>query len=663
MRHCWDGQLFPRYSNPSTSIHHVRHLREPSFAGPIGVVASTTSPTEADPMKIDVDEVLTQLEAILNDRPQYLKLLSQRGSQAQTLLNLLQTLSNIPPSHVSPRLRSSILKAMVRLSKRSKLYPDSLAIHNVRRLGEHPVDSGRFGEIWRGCFREAAEQVVCLKVVKLYARSDVDKVIRHFLREAILWRQLDHPNVLPFLGLYFLDSEKRRLCLISPWMENGNLVEYLENTPRSDVDHRMLRDIIHADLKGVNILMTSSGRATIADFGLARIADGQFLKMTSNSNPSGGTTRWLAPELLGTDDAEPSYESDIYALGCYSQIYAGRRPFHHITLEAAVIFQVIQGKRPTRPDDRPELEDSIWSLIMACWQEEPSARPAADEVLTLLEPASSPVTPAPSWDPCTFANVWTPIRNVDLEAHGEDVYELLSVAASQIDNASRRKRSGSDAASAFSSAFSAFSGIDTVAESTFVADPILPSGADASHPYVEEPLPWLNEPESDSDPAPFRFKPYTLANMLDPKSYEVLQGLGGIEGVLRGLGTDATHGLDPEDPSAKRNGKRRQVMQTSASFTGARSTSESGADDIHTPGSGDNRERETTGSRARGRTISSFKPLHKLKGLLSLTRERLLTLRMSTPGSMGYQPLPRVQGSSSTYVNGVLESDEDLRRP
>ncbi|EEB96960.1 hypothetical protein MPER_03814 [Moniliophthora perniciosa FA553] len=137
---------------------------------------------------------------------------------------------------------------------------------------------------------------------------------------------------------------------------------------------------------------------------------------------------------------------------------------------------------------------------MTCWKKEPSLRPAADEVLTLLEPAGSPVTPAPSWDPCTFANVWTPIRDVDLEAHGENVFEFLSAAAGQVDGASRRKRSGSDAASAFSSAFSAFSGIDTVADSTFVAEPILPSGTYASHLYAEEPLPRLDAPESDLDP-------------------------------------------------------------------------------------------------------------------------------------------------------------------
>ena len=45
------------------------------------------------------------------------------------------------------------------------------------------------------------------------------------------------------------------------------------------------------------------------------------------------------------------------------------------------------------------------------------------------------------------------------------------------------------------------------------------------------------------DPAPFRFKPYELAHMLDPKSFETLVRFGGIDGVLCGLGTNAVTGL------------------------------------------------------------------------------------------------------------------------
>ncbi|KIK99153.1 hypothetical protein PAXRUDRAFT_132713 [Paxillus rubicundulus Ve08.2h10] len=45
------------------------------------------------------------------------------------------------------------------------------------------------------------------------------------------------------------------------------------------------------------------------------------------------------------------------------------------------------------------------------------------------------------------------------------------------------------------------------------------------------------------DPAPFSFKPYELACLLDPKNLDALQAMGGIDTVLKGLGTHPTQGL------------------------------------------------------------------------------------------------------------------------
>ena len=54
-------------------------------------------------------------------------------------------------------------------------------------------------------------------------------------KEAIVWRQLRHENIAPFLGLCE-DSElfRNRVALVSPWMSNGDLSSYLQKNP--DVD-------------------------------------------------------------------------------------------------------------------------------------------------------------------------------------------------------------------------------------------------------------------------------------------------------------------------------------------------------------------------------------------------------------------------------------------
>ncbi len=65
--------------------------------------------------------------------------------------------------------------------------------------------------------------------------------IQAFHHEAILWSQLSHPNILPLYGMYFLDDGHSQLCLVSPWMEKGNIRDYLLNLPERDDSATQLR--------------------------------------------------------------------------------------------------------------------------------------------------------------------------------------------------------------------------------------------------------------------------------------------------------------------------------------------------------------------------------------------------------------------------------------
>ena len=65
------------------------------------------------------------------------------------------------------------------------------------------------------------------------------------------------------------------------------------------------------------------------------------------------------------------------------------------------------------------------------------------------------------------------------------------------------------------------------------------------------------EQDAAIDPTPFRFKPYELAHMLDPKNIEALVAFGGIHGLLRGLGTNADTGLVTITQPSKSSGNSR----------------------------------------------------------------------------------------------------------
>lgn len=138
--------------------------------------------------------------------------------------------------------RTKLLEALIRLSKSSALYPQCFTLTDVVQ-GDQPHAAGGFGEVWKGQFQE---QVVCLKVAQIYQTTNIVRVLKvilgviifyyrlitflyqSFSREAILWSRLSHPNVLPFYGIFHLKTMQRRFCLVSPWMDNGTLNEFLE---------------------------------------------------------------------------------------------------------------------------------------------------------------------------------------------------------------------------------------------------------------------------------------------------------------------------------------------------------------------------------------------------------------------------------------------------
>ena len=45
----------------------------------------------------------------------------------------------------------------------------------------------------------------------------------------MIWNQLSHPNILPFLGI--ADIAGLSTCLVSSWIDNGNSVAYLTEHP------------------------------------------------------------------------------------------------------------------------------------------------------------------------------------------------------------------------------------------------------------------------------------------------------------------------------------------------------------------------------------------------------------------------------------------------
>ena len=72
-------------------------------------------------------------------------------------------------------------------------------------------------------------------------------------------------------------------------------------------------------MKQANILVDKRGSARVADFGLMAMVDLSTVLLSGTSVSSGGTLRWMSPELLDPErfssNGRPTREADRYALG------------------------------------------------------------------------------------------------------------------------------------------------------------------------------------------------------------------------------------------------------------------------------------------------------------------------------------------------------------
>ena len=97
--------------------------------------------------------------------------------------------------------------------------------------------------------------------------------------------------------------------------------------------------------------------------------------------PFGGTTRWMAPELLSGDEADSNNikASDVYSFGVVLwEINTRQLPYANKT-DPQVIALKQQGKHPSLDEHMP-----MASLIRFCWQKKDN-RPTMPQSVGDLE--------------------------------------------------------------------------------------------------------------------------------------------------------------------------------------------------------------------------------------------------------------------------------------
>jgi serine/threonine protein kinase len=214
-------------------------------------------------------------------------------------------------------------------------------------IDDSPLSRGGFGEVSKGIW--LGHTLVAVK--RLLIRLETNKLKDDFYREVKTWYPLRHPHILPLLGAC---ATAERPFMVSPFMKAGHALMYLEKYEdlsegkwrrfqllyevSQGMQYLHSRNVIHGDLKAVNVLVNEHGRSCVADFGFATLKKITSTRFTSSTNPShsststsggnqiAGTLRWMAPERLMGGPLTPAV--DVYAFGmtCYEILTEGEIP-------------------------------------------------------------------------------------------------------------------------------------------------------------------------------------------------------------------------------------------------------------------------------------------------------------------------------------------------
>uniref|UniRef100_A0A5B7AXY5 non-specific serine/threonine protein kinase n=1 Tax=Davidia involucrata TaxID=16924 RepID=A0A5B7AXY5_DAVIN len=275
------------------------------------------------------------------------------------------------------------------------------------------IGSGGTGKVYRLDLKKDGGTVA---VKQLWKGNEV-KVLA---AEMEILGKIRHKNVLK---LYACLMKGGSSFLVFEYMANGNLFEALHQEikgggPKLDwyqryrialgaakgiayLHHDCSLPIIHRDIKSTNILLDEECEPKIADFGVAKIAEGSL--RSSEFSCFAGTHGYIAPEMAYT--LKVTEKSDVYSFGVVLlELVTGRRPLEEEYGEGKDIVYWVSSHLNDREDVLKVLDHMVVSDLLQddmikvlkvatlCTTKLPNLRPSMKDVVKMLIDA----------EPCTF---------------------------------------------------------------------------------------------------------------------------------------------------------------------------------------------------------------------------------------------------------------------
>jgi serine/threonine protein kinase len=243
---------------------------------------------------------------------------------------------------------------------------------------EREIGRGGMAVVFRAIERDL-RRAVALKVLPPGLALGA-QVVERFKREAQMAASLDHPNIIP---VYRVGQTASLLYLAMRYVEGRSLdsvigqqgalavpaVIAILRSSAAALTYAHENGIVHRDIKGANILIDTSGRVIVTDFGVARAIESASMTTTGSVI---GTPYFMSPEACAGKVAGP--QADQYSLGVVVfQMLTGAVPFHADTLAAIMNHHLITPV-PDISGVRKDVPPALLAVLRRMLMKDPSQR-------------------------------------------------------------------------------------------------------------------------------------------------------------------------------------------------------------------------------------------------------------------------------------------------